>query len=181
MGSRTPVFPLSNGLNPSFMPTQQRPSRALTESLADIYIYFNLRTVQKTIQGRRLTRLQKDQRAQQPTIVLQTSLKESSERDIKLEQSAKTTTTGWKTGLNRTSALWSTEFRFIWILESLGILISITLSKSSIIGTKRIKMVTRSKLFRSQSVRISIFIKSRENSWKNSKLISRRFMKRQAT
>ncbi|CAL6036300.1 Hypothetical_protein [Hexamita inflata] len=46
MGSRTPVFPLSNGLNPSFMPTQQRPNRALTESLADqfhlirqLYIY----------------------------------------------------------------------------------------------------------------------------------------------
>ncbi|CAL6045762.1 Hypothetical_protein [Hexamita inflata] len=35
MGSRTPVFPLSNGLNPSFMPTQQRPNRALTELLAD--------------------------------------------------------------------------------------------------------------------------------------------------
>ncbi|CAL5983222.1 Hypothetical_protein [Hexamita inflata] len=49
------------------------------------------------------------------------------------------------------------------------------------IGTKRIKMVTRSKLFRSQSVRISPFIKSRENSWKNSELISRHFMKRLAT
>ncbi|CAL5999414.1 Hypothetical_protein [Hexamita inflata] len=97
------------------------------------------------------------------------------------EKSAKTTTTGWMTGLNRTSALWSTQFRFIWILESLGILISITLSKSSIIGTKKIKMVTRSKLFRLQSVRISLFIKSRENSWKNSEQISRRFMKRQAT
>ncbi|CAL6091149.1 Hypothetical_protein [Hexamita inflata] len=35
--------------------------------------------------------------------------------------------------------------------------------------------------FRSQSVRISLFIKSRENSWKNSGLILRRFMKRQAT
>ncbi|CAL6034949.1 Hypothetical_protein [Hexamita inflata] len=28
-------FHFQNGLNPSFMPTQQRPSRALTESLAD--------------------------------------------------------------------------------------------------------------------------------------------------
>ncbi|CAL6021927.1 Hypothetical_protein [Hexamita inflata] len=47
------------------------------------------------------------------------------------------------------------EFRFIWILESLEILISI--------GTKRIKMVTRSKLFRLQSVRtLTIHQKSRE-------------------
>ncbi|CAL6022738.1 Hypothetical_protein [Hexamita inflata] len=28
-------FHFQNGLNPSFMPTQQRPNRALTESLAD--------------------------------------------------------------------------------------------------------------------------------------------------
>ncbi|CAL6029808.1 Conserved_hypothetical protein [Hexamita inflata] len=82
---------------------------------------------------------------------------------------------------DRTKPDISIVVRFIWILESLGILISITLSKSSIIGTKRIKMVTRSKLFRSQSVRISLFIKNRENTWKNSELISRRFMKRQAT
>ncbi|CAL6054539.1 Hypothetical_protein [Hexamita inflata] len=38
----------------------------------------------------------------------------------------------------------------------------------------------RSKLFRLQSVRISPFIKSRDNSWKNSELISRQFMKRLA-
>ncbi|CAL6041626.1 Hypothetical_protein [Hexamita inflata] len=45
-GSRTPVFPLSNGLNPSFMPTQQRPSRALTESLDQFHLIRQL-TFQK--------------------------------------------------------------------------------------------------------------------------------------
>ncbi|CAL6015714.1 Hypothetical_protein [Hexamita inflata] len=49
MGSRTPVFPLSNGLNPSFMPTQQRPSRALTESLADQFHLIRQLTFQKLV------------------------------------------------------------------------------------------------------------------------------------
>ncbi|CAL6085825.1 Hypothetical_protein [Hexamita inflata] len=39
-------FHLQNGLNPSFMPTQQRPNRALTESLAD---QFQLTVFQKII------------------------------------------------------------------------------------------------------------------------------------
>ncbi|CAL6002202.1 Hypothetical_protein [Hexamita inflata] len=49
MGSRTPVFPLSNGLNPSFMPTQQRPNRALTESLADQFHLIRQLTFQKLV------------------------------------------------------------------------------------------------------------------------------------
>ncbi|CAL6062239.1 Hypothetical_protein [Hexamita inflata] len=49
MGSRTPVFPLSNGLNPSFMSTQQRPSRALTESLADQFHLIRQLTFQKLV------------------------------------------------------------------------------------------------------------------------------------
>ncbi|CAL6038580.1 Hypothetical_protein [Hexamita inflata] len=49
MGSRTPVFPLSNGLNPSFMPTQQRPNRALTESLADQFHLIRQLTFKKLV------------------------------------------------------------------------------------------------------------------------------------
>ncbi|CAL6011455.1 Hypothetical_protein [Hexamita inflata] len=49
MGSRTPVFPLSNGLNPSFMPTQQRPSRALTELLADQFYLIRQLTFKKLV------------------------------------------------------------------------------------------------------------------------------------
>ncbi|CAL6058160.1 Hypothetical_protein [Hexamita inflata] len=49
MGSRTPVFPLSNGLNPSFMPTQQRPNRVLTESLADQFHLIRQLTFQKQV------------------------------------------------------------------------------------------------------------------------------------
>ncbi|CAL5986918.1 Hypothetical_protein [Hexamita inflata] len=49
MDSRTPVFPLSNGLNPSFMPTQQRPNMALTESLAEQFHLIRQLTFQKLV------------------------------------------------------------------------------------------------------------------------------------
>ncbi|CAL6057517.1 Hypothetical_protein [Hexamita inflata] len=42
-------FHFQNGLNPSFMPTQQRPSRALTESLADQFHLIRQLTFQKLV------------------------------------------------------------------------------------------------------------------------------------
>ncbi|CAL6043679.1 Hypothetical_protein [Hexamita inflata] len=42
-------FHFQNGLNPSFMPTQQRPSRALTESLADQFQLIRQLTFKKLV------------------------------------------------------------------------------------------------------------------------------------
>ncbi|CAL6037364.1 Hypothetical_protein [Hexamita inflata] len=42
-------FHFQNGLNPSFMPTQQRPSRALTESLADQFHLIRQLTFKKLV------------------------------------------------------------------------------------------------------------------------------------
>ncbi|CAL6090979.1 Hypothetical_protein [Hexamita inflata] len=45
----TQCFHFQNGLNPSFMPTQQRPNRALTESLADQFHRIRQLTFQKLV------------------------------------------------------------------------------------------------------------------------------------
>ncbi|CAL6019299.1 Hypothetical_protein [Hexamita inflata] len=44
-----PYFHFQNGLNPSFMPTQQRPNRALTESSADQFYLIRQLHFQKLV------------------------------------------------------------------------------------------------------------------------------------